>query len=300
MIMKNKRKKNPILGILISLIVLIVSGVIGGVTGVFDGISGFANMIKMDFGMIIRLIVMVAFLSLVSNVLLLVFKALQLKKGRIGTISTVLSSLTRYGAVLLGFCWGLTIIGVDVSTIFASVGIVALILGFGAESLVADLVTGVFILFENQYNVGDIIEVSGFRGTVQEIGFRTVSLVDGGGNIKIINNSSMTDVINLSDKQSVAICDIGISYDVDLEELEKKLPEIFQVIKEKHKEVFIGEIQFLGVEALADSCVMLKIKADVNEKDIYSGRRILNKELKIAFDKEKIEIPYPQIDVHTK
>ena len=298
--MKNKRKKNPILGILISLIVLIVSGVIGGVTGVFDGISGFANMIKMDFGMIIRLIVMVAFLSLVSNVLLLVFKALQLKKGRIGTISTVLSSLTRYGAVLLGFCWGLTIIGVDVSTIFASVGIVALILGFGAESLVADLVTGVFILFENQYNVGDIIEVSGFRGTVQEIGFRTVSLVDGGGNIKIINNSSMTDVINLSDKQSVAICDIGISYDVDLEELEKKLPEIFQVIKEKHKEVFIGEIQFLGVEALADSCVMLKIKADVNEKDIYSGRRILNKELKIAFDKEKIEIPYPQIDVHTK
>lgn len=298
--MKNKRKKNPILGVVISLVVLLVSGVIGGVTGVFDGISGFANMIKMDFGMIIRLIVMVAFLALVSNVLLLVFKALQLKKGRIGTISTVLSSLTRYGAVLLGFCWGLTIIGVDVSTIFASVGIVALILGFGAESLVADLVTGVFILFENQYNVGDIIEASGFRGTVQEIGFRTVSLVDGGGNIKIINNSTMTDVINLSDKQSVAICDIGISYDVDLEELEKKLPKIFQTIKEKHQEVFIGEIVFLGVETLADSCVMLKIKADVNEKDIYSGRRILNKELKIAFDKEKIEIPYPQIDVHTK
>jgi len=291
---------NPIIGLVISLVVLVISGVIGGVTGVFNGISGFTNMIKLDFGVIIQLVVMVAFISVVSNVLLLAFKVFQMKKGRVGTIATVLSSLTRYGAVLLGFCWGLTIIGVDVSTIFASVGIVALILGFGAESLVADLVTGVFILFENQYNVGDIIEVSGFRGTVQEIGFRTVSIVDGGGNVKIVNNSSMTDVINLSDKQSVAVCEIGVAYSVDLEELEKKLPGIFVAIKEKYKEVFIGEIVFLGVEALADSSVILKIKADVNEKDIYSGRRILNKELKIAFDKENIEIPYPQIDVHTK
>ena len=298
--MKNKRKMSPIVGLAASLVVLVVSGAIGGATGVFNGFSGFMSMIKLDFGTIIRLIVMVAFLSVLSNLLLLVFKVFQVKKGRIGTIATLLASLTRYGAVLLGFCWGLTIIGVDVSTIFASVGIVALILGFGAESLVADLVTGVFILFENQYNVGDIIEVSGFRGTVQEIGFRTVSIVDGGGNVKIINNSSMTDVINLSDKQSVALCNIGVSYATDLEELEKKLPVIFDAIKVKHKDVFIGDIQYLGVEALADSSVVLKIKADVNEKDIYNGRRILNKELKIAFDKEKIEIPYPQMDVHTK
>lgn len=298
--MKNKRKNSPIIGIVISLVILVVSGIIGGITGVFKGFGGFVSMIKVDFGTLIRLVVMVAFLSVVSNVLLLIFKAFQLKKGRVGTLATILASLTRYGAVLLGFCWGLTIIGVDVSTIFASVGIVALILGFGAESLVADLVTGVFILFENQYNVGDIIEVSGFRGTVQEIGFRTVSIVDAGGNIKIINNSGMTDVVNLSDKQSVAICEIGVSYATDLEELEKKLPDIFVAIKAKYKEVFIGEIQYLGVEALADSSVVLKIKADVNEKDIYSGRRILNKELKIAFDKEKIEIPFPQVDVHTK
>ena len=298
--MENKRKKSPFFGVILSLIVLVVSGVIGGFTGVFDGFGGFINMIKFDFGVIIQLVVMVAFLALISNILLIVFKTLQDKKGRIGTLSTVLSSLTRYGTVLLGFCWGLTIIGVDVSTIFASVGIVALILGFGAESLVADLVTGVFILFENQYNVGDIIEVSGFRGTVQEIGFRTVSIVDGGGNVKIINNSSMTAVINLSDKQSAAICEIGVSYDVDLELLEKKLIGIFDAIKAKYPEVFIGEITYLGVETLADSCVILKIKADVKEQDIFSGRRILNKELKIAFDKENIEIPYPQMDIHTK
>ena len=297
---EKKKGKGTVLKLVIALVVLLVSGVIGAGMGVFNGIDGFLSMIRIDTGIVIRLIVMVSFLYLVSNVLLLFFKGLQNKKGRIGTISTVFSSLICYGSVLLGFCWGLTIIGVNVSTIFASVGIVALILGFGAESLVADLVTGVFILFENQYNVGDIIEVGGFRGTVHEIGFRTVSLIDAGGNIKIINNSNMTDIVNLSDKQSVAVCEIGISYETDLDELEKKLPKIFDAIKEEHKDVFIGEIKYLGVEELADSCVRIKIKADVAEKNLYGGRRILNKELKMAFDKEKIVIPYPQMVVHTK
>lgn len=296
---KNKGK-GTIIKLVIALAVLFVSGIIGAGIGVFEGVSGFISMIRIDTGIVIRLIVMIAFLYLVSNILLLFFKLLQGKKGRIGTLSTVFSSLICYGSVLLGFCWGLTIIGVNVSTIFASVGIVALILGFGAESLVADLVTGVFILFENQYNVGDIIEVGGFRGTVQEIGFRTVSLVDAGGNVKIINNSNMTDIVNLSDKQSVAVCEIGISYDTDLDELEKKLPKIFAEIKEKYADVFIGEIKYLGVEDLADSCVRIKIKADVTESNLYGGRRILNKELKMAFDKEKIVIPYPQMVVHTK
>ena len=80
--MKNKRKMSPIVGLVVSLVVLVVSGAIGGVTGVFNGFGGFMNMIKLDFGVIIQLIVMVAFLSVVSNVLLLVFKALQLKLCR--------------------------------------------------------------------------------------------------------------------------------------------------------------------------------------------------------------------------
>ena len=98
----------------------------------------------------------------------------------------------------------------------------------------------------------------------------------------------------------MSICEIGVSYDTDLDMLEGKMPQILAEIKEKHKDIFIGEIAYLGVEELADSCVKLKIKADVNEKDVYSGRRLLNKEMKIAFDKEHINIPYPQLDVHTR
>jgi small conductance mechanosensitive channel len=295
---KNSVKSSVIKAIL-ALVVLAVAGLLGKVLGVFKKFDDFSGMVKLNVDMVVKLIVMIAFVAFLCNFVLLFFKALQNKKGRVGTLSTLIASLIRYGAVLIAFCWGLTIIGVNVSTVFASVSIIAMILTFGAQSLVADLVTGVFIIFENQYNVGDIIEVSGFRGTVQEIGFRTISLVDAGGNTKIISNSNVIDVVNLSDKQSVAICEIGVSYSTDLEALETKLPEIFVGIKEKYRDVFIGDIKYLGVEELADSCVKLKIKADVNENNLYSGRRILNKELKMAFDREKIEIPFPQMDVHT-
>jgi small conductance mechanosensitive channel len=294
-----KSVKSSVIKAVLALVVLAAAGFLGNTIGVFEGMDDFSGMIKLNVDVVVKLIVMIAFVTFLCNFLLMFFRTFQNRKGRVGTLSTLLASLIRYGAVLVGFCWGLTIIGVNVSTVFASVGIIALILGFGAESLVADMVTGVFIIFENQYNVGDIIEVGGFRGTVQEIGFRTIRLVDAGGNIKIINNSRMIDVVNLSDKQSAAICEIGVSYSTDLEKLETKLPEIFVGIKEKYKEIFIGEIKYLGVEELADSCVKLKIKADVNEKDLYSGRRILNKELKMAFDREKITIPFPQMDVHT-
>ena len=127
-----------------------------------------------------------------------------------------------------------------------------------------------------------------------------MSLEGSGGNIKIINNSELKNIINRSNQRSVAICDVGVSYDIDLEELDKKLVKILASIKEKHKEVFIDRVECAGVENLADSSVVLRFIADVKEEDIFSGRRLLNKELKIAFDKEKINIPYPQIDVHTK
>ena len=156
----------------------------------------------------------------------------------------------------------------------------------------------VFILFENEYNIGDIIEVDGFRGTVKSISIRTLSLEDGGGNIKIINNSDLKNIINRSNQGSRAVSDIDVSYDTDLEQLEETLNVILAEIKEKHPEVFIGDVMYAGVENLGASGITLRFVAEVNEKDIFSGRRLLNKELKVAFDKHKISVPFPQVDVH--
>ena len=293
-------KKTNVKHLIFSLAIMVVVAIAGIVLGVFDGVSDLLSMVKISTDMIVKLILALAFVFFAANVILFVLGMLQNKKGRTGTLSAVLASIVKYVAALLAFCWGLSIIGVNVSTIFASVGIVALIVGFGAESLVADLVTGVFILFENEFNVGDVIEVDGFRGTVSDIGIRTMSITDGGGNVKVINNSNMQNVINRSNQKSVAVCDVGVAYSTDIEELEEKLPGIFEEIIKKYGNTFDEGITFSGVEELGDFAIKLRFTAVVDEGEIFSARRILNKEFKIAFDREHIEMPFPQMEVHTK
>ena len=297
--MKKQNYKNIFL-IVFSGILLMTIMLIAKETDLFDDLEDMEAGLKISGGMMLNVVLALALVVLISNVLLIVLNLFRNRRGRIGTMVTVISSLIKYISVLVAFCWILSIIGVNVSTIFASVGIFALILGFGAESLVADLVTGVFILFENQYNVGDIVEIDGFRGKVKEIGIRTLSLEDTGGNIKIINNSELKNIVNRSNQRSVAVCDVSVSYNTDIEELEEKLVNMLQKIKAKHTDIFIGRVEFVGVEALADSGVVLRIIADVSEENIFKGRRLLNKEIKIMFDKDGIIIPYPQVDVHSK
>ena len=295
-----KGKIKKLLKILVPVLILVIIMLISDKTNLFQTSEGIGVNLRLSIPNLVNVVSAIVIVMIVSNIVIAVLDIFRNKKGRTGTLATVFTSLVKYASVLILFCWVLTIIGVNVSTIFASVGILALILGFGAESLVADIVTGVFVLFENQYNVGDIIEVDGFRGKVKEIGIRTISIEDTGSNIKIINNSDLKNIVNRSNQRSVAVCDVGVSYDTDLEELEKKLEQILSAIKNKHSDIFVDRVEFAGVEALADSGVVLRFIADVKEEDFFRGRRLLNKEIKIAFDKANITIPYPQVDVHTK
>ena len=249
---------------------------------------------------VIEVLAMAAMVLFAVQLLRFLLSLIKPKERKGLTRISLFSSLLHYVAALVILCWGLSILGVNVNAIVASVGIVALIVGFGAESLVADVVTGIFLLFENQYNVGDIVEVNGFRGTVKEIGIRTTSIMDVGGNVKIINNSEMKNILNRSDNISRAVSDIAIPYETDLEALEAKLPELMQAIYAQRADVMLAAPQYLGVQQLADSSVVLRFVVEVAEKDIYAGARILNRDLWLGFRKLGVECPFPQVDVHTK
>ena len=144
---KNTKRNTILKNIVLSLVILIGLAVVGNIAGVFNGFDSVKDMLHIDFAAVIQLIIMVAFVIFIENICLAVMHIFMQKDGRTGTLATVIGSVVKYAAILIIFCWGLTIIGVDVSTVFAGVGIIALILGFGAESLVADLVTGVFVLY---------------------------------------------------------------------------------------------------------------------------------------------------------
>lgn len=252
-----------------------------------------------NVGQLISILAMVFTTLLIENLLVLALSFLKPVRHRAKTLVALTSNMLKYAAAIIILCGVLTIVNVDITAILASLGILALIIGFGAESLIADVVTGLFILLDNQYNVGDIIEVGGFRGIVSDVGIRTTSIMDTGGNVKIINNSEMKNILNRSDNSSKAVADFSIPYETDLAALEKKIPALLEEIHRNHTNLFRTVPEYLGVQELGASAVVLRFVAEVGESDIYSGARMLNHDLLLGFRKLGIECPYQQIDVHT-
>lgn len=247
---------------------------------------------------LLYLLCMVCFVLFLETLLVFLLGLFEPESHRAKSVLSIVSSMLKYITAIVILCWGLSILGCNVSTIVASVGILALVIGFSAESLIADVVTGTFMLFENQYNVGDIVEVGGFRGTVTNIGIRTTCITDPGGNVKIVNNSAMQNILNRSDKMSRAVSDIAVPYPTDLEKLESQLPKLMDEILAAHPDVMKEAPRYLGVQELADSAVVLRFVVNVDEKDIYSGARLLNHDLLLGFRKLGVECPYLQMDVH--
>lgn len=255
---------------------------------------GMERLLENKAGHILFILVIVFVLTMTLE---LILSRIHTKNNRVNTGVTLIKSFSKYIGAFIALVWILSILGIDVDTIFASVGIVALIVGFSAESLIADVITGIFMIFENQFNVGDVVEVDGYRGEVKEIGVRTTLIVDSGNNIKIINNSQINNLINLSEASSKAVCDIPISYEADLEEAEIFLKEILNKVKEKYSELFLETPVYSGVQQLTSKAIVLRIVATVSEKDIYNCQRILNRELLIGLKQKKIGIPYDKQSV---
>ncbi len=291
--------KNKLLGRIIKIAVCVTIVGIAILVGVLTGALDFSRVpVNITFGAVLKVILMAAAIIAAEAVISLLLSLPKPKNHRMRSVLSIVSSLLKYVAFIVILCWGLSILGVNVSTIVASVGIIALVVGFSAESLIADVVTGAFMLFENQYNVGDIVEVDGFRGTVTSIGIRTTCITDPGDNVKIVNNSAMKNILNRSDKLSRSISEIAVPYATDLEKLEEEIPALMDKIYERRQEVFKAPPKYLGVQELAESSVILKFVVNVDEKDIYSGARLLNRDLLLGFRSLGVECPFPQVDVH--
>ena len=223
------------------------------------------------------------------------------KKGdRARTVTGLFIGTVRYLAVIAAIIWGLSILGVNTTAVLAGVGIVGLIIGFGAQSLIEDIITGAFIIFEGQYNIGDIIVLDDFRGIVRNIGVRTTTIEDVGRNLKVVNNSDIRNFQNRSRKMSLAVCDVSVAYDTDLRRLEALLAQALPEMYQAHKDLYRAEPEYMGVESLADSGMVLRFTVPVREVNIFQGRRQFNRDIRILFAENGVEIPFPQVDVHQK
>ncbi len=250
-----------------------------------------------DFMRLVALVLMILGCWAVYRIIVWLFSLIKTQGRRAETIKGLAANIIRYAIVIFAVVFGLNILGADILTVIASLGILALVIGFGAQSLIEDMIAGFFILFEGRFYVGDIISVDGFRGTVRSIGLVSTQVADIGGNIMIINNSNIRTLTNLSNAPSVAVTTVGIAYGADLKKAEKVITELCEKMPGEYPELFPKAPRYVGVENLGESSVDLRIVADVQESNIYNARRTLNRELKLALDEAGIEIPFPQVVV---
>ena len=246
---------------------------------------------------LIQSIIYVVIIYAVCKLIRIIFRAKMEKSDRAKTVITLLDGLVKYACAIAIIIFVLQAVGVNSTAIFASVGILTLVIGLGCQSLIADVVAGMFIIFENEYNVGEIIIVGDFRGTVTEIGIRDTTIMDAAGNISSINNSEISSVINLSRELSLAVVDCEFPYDVPIEVVEGLLKDNFDNFKKRIPAIIEGPF-YKGVSGYGDSNVAVKVVAKCKEEDRYQVQRDLLRAYRKVFTEAGIDLSFNQVVIN--
>lgn len=186
--------------------------------------------------------------------------------------------------------------GVQLGPLIAGAGIIGVALGFGAQSLVKDFLSGIFMLVEDQYGVGDVIDVGPAVGVVEGVGLRTTRLRDVTGTLWHVPNGEIARVGNMSQEWSRALLDIGVAYDADVDEAAGLVLDVANQMahEEAYEPVFLADPEIWGVERLGDSSVDIRLVIKTQPGEQWALARELRRRIKLAFDQAEVEIPFPQ------
>jgi moderate conductance mechanosensitive channel len=224
---------------------------------------------------------------------------LRTSERREETLSKLLDNVLSYVIYFIAFMMILSVLGIDVKALLAGAGIVGLAIGFGAQSLVKDILSGFFIIFEDQFSVGDHIRVGQFEGDVEAIGLRTTKIKSWTGELHILPNGSINQVTNFSLNNSVAAIDVAIAYEEDIEKAERVIQELLEKLPEQYEDL-VKTPDLLGIQNLGPSEIVLRIVAETLPMKHFYIARIIRKEIKLKLDENGIEIPFPRVVMYTR
>lgn len=210
------------------------------------------------------------------------------------TIIKLLESVLSYGVYFFAIIAILASLNINVTGLLAGAGVVGLAVGFGAQSLAKDLITGFFIIFEDQFGVGDYIKVNMAEGTVTEIGLRTTKINGVTGEQYIIPNGSIGDVINYSVNNSKIFVELQITTDADFEKAEKIVNEYLQTLPNVHPEL-VDVPKFLGVQNVKGAEVTIRIAAETLPQQQYAVARTIRRDVTKLFEENDIPMAYPKM-----
>ena len=218
-------------------------------------------------------------------------------KKRSKTLVSLIKNVVRYIVWFIVLTTVLSKFGISVNGITASAGVVGIAVGFGAQTIVKDIITGFFIIFENQFDVGDYVKINSggttvAEGTVKSIGLRSTRINTITGELTILPNGSMGEITNYSITNGTSIVEIPVSVDENLDKVEKKLNKLFTAMRSKYY-LFITDPVVLGIDGLDETKVIIRISAETIPGEGASGSRILRKEIQKMFVQEGIKLPQP-------
>lgn len=222
------------------------------------------------------------------------------ERKRVETLMRVFKYVANIVIMLMGILAALNTIGISIAPMLAAAGVVGIAVGFGAQSLVKDYFTGIVLLIENQIRVGDVVSLDNRTGNVEEVTLRYVRLRDAEGNVHFVPNGQITAVTNMSMGFSYAIIDVSVDYKEDVQKVIGLMDEIGKAMlsEDPWKSQLMGEFTVMGVQTLADSAVVIRCRFKTVGGEQWAVRREYFRRVKDAFDREKVEIPYPQMVMH--
>lgn len=251
----------------------------------------------------VYIIIAIVFYWLLSKILSLLFDRrkddlIERQMSRVVTLKAMMMSIIKYILVFAVIFATMANFGIDVSSLLAGLGIAGAILGLAFQDFVKDIIAGFAIITENQYEVGDLIEIGDFKGRVTSVGLKTTRIRDYRGKVKIIANRNITELINWSRHDTLAEVKISASYENDpdkvLDALEKVKAELDGTMEE-----MTGEIRIYPVSDMEESAIKYTIQCPCKSYKHFAVQRAIRYEVYKAFKANKIKIPYKQIEIHT-
>jgi len=228
------------------------------------------------------------------------FRSKESEKKREDTLIKIINSAITVLIILLAGLMILQELGIDVGPILAAAGVAGLAFGFGGQYLIRDVISGLFIILENQYRVGDVVCFDETCGLVEDISLRMTSMRDLDGTVHHIPHGEIKKVSNLTKEYSRVNLNIGIAYESNLEKVIDVVNKVGKGLAEDPdwKDIIIKAPEFVRIDDFADSAIIIKILGETQPIKQWDVAGELRKRLKVAFDKEGIEIPFPQRVVH--
>ncbi|MDQ7029289.1 MAG: mechanosensitive ion channel family protein [Ardenticatenia bacterium] len=222
--------------------------------------------------------------------------------GRFATLMELSRWVARPLILMIGLGMALSVVNIDITPLVTGLGLAGLALSLGAQQLVQDIIAGIFILLEDQFHVGDSIAVAGVSGRVEGLSLRVTRIRDLNGTLHIVPNSRITVVSNRTAAWSRAVVDVGVSYQNDLDHVIRVLEAIADVVAAEDAEgtMFVERPTVLGPDSFDESSILFRLIARVHPGQQWEAQRLMRRRIKAAFDREGIEIPFPQLDVHLK